>query len=201
MNYRVILQAALFIVFSIFCVEGLANDEIDMVQKLGIKEEVVKLDSLISRKVKKNHYLSQFGDLRHVHIFVLSFSDDEKIITKKNWLDYSFLDDLRPNYFRIRNKRFGKKYLKTLTYLVDKNGYRISVFINGFFYMCASEMPKDLLNEEKNLFMFLGSFDPQLKKIDSGYYIVLKDNKLYGFDDWSDNENLVPLETYVKQRF
>ena len=39
--------------------------------------------------------------------------------------------------------------------------------------MCASEMPKDLLNEEKNLFMFLGSFDPQLKKIDSGYYIVV----------------------------
>ena len=50
MNYREIIQAALFIVFSIFCVEGLANDEIDMVQKLGIKEEVVKLGSpVISR--------------------------------------------------------------------------------------------------------------------------------------------------------
>ena len=69
MNYRKIKQAVLFLVFSIFCVEGLANDEIDMVQKLGIKEEVVKLDSLISRKVKKNHYLSQFGELRHVHSF------------------------------------------------------------------------------------------------------------------------------------
>ena len=83
MNYREIIQASLFIVFSIFCVEGLANDEIDMVQKLGIKEEVVKLDSLISRKVKKNHYLSQFGELRHVH----SYGQD-MYTNKIKWEEY-----------------------------------------------------------------------------------------------------------------
>ena len=184
-------------VLYLFCIGVYAQETVDMVAKLGIKEDVEKLESLVARKVQKNTLLNQSGKLKQIHVFKLKICCDEKKITENEWLDYSFLNYLRPEYVRIKEKRFGfkKKYLHAYTYLVNADGYRLDVCIGGRFYSCASVMPKELLSVDKNGFIF---FMSSLDSRKTGYkYVVVKDNHLYGFDDFSDCNTLIPWNTYI----
>ena len=180
-----------------------AQDTINMVAKLGIQDDIAKLESLVVRKMKKYDLLDDYRNYRLIHVFKLKICCDEKEVTKKEWLDYSFLNYLKPEYIKIKEKRFGfrKKYLHTCTFLVNSNGYRFDAFIGGRFYMCASDFPKDLLSSDKNVFIFMSGFDPSLRESIRSEYVVVKDNKLYGFKDFSDCETLIPWDTYISRKF
>ena len=183
-----------------------AQDTIDMVAKLGIQDDIAKLESLVVRKMKKYDLSDDYRNYRLIHVFKLKICCDEKEITKKDWLDYSFLNYLKPEYVWIKEKRFGfrKKYLYTYTFLVNPKGYISDVFIGGRFYLCASDVPKDLLSNDNNIFIFMSGWLPSLHESKRDEYVVVKNNKLYGFKDYSDCSDcktLIPWDTYISRKF
>jgi hypothetical protein len=186
------------------CLETGAQNTIDMVNKLGIKEDIEKLEKLVARKVNNDNFMRQFGELRQVHVFRLSMCHSGNTLTKNDWLNYSFLNYLKPNFVSIKEKIFGKKtrYLDAHTFLVSPDGYSIAVYVTGHkvFYLSAREMPKDLMTDD-NLFIFMSSFDPCGCETNRSEYVVVKDNKLYGFRDFSDYEELIPWDTYLKGKY
>ena len=194
-------KAFLALVLYLCCIGVYAQATIDIVAKLGIKEDIEKLESLVARKVKNDDLLKDMENLRQIHVIKLKKSRNSRNLTRKEWMDYSFLDFLKPEYVKVREKVFGKKkkYLCARTYLVTSDGYRLDAYITGSknFYSCASVMPKDLLSLDKNDLIFMSSFDPNLYRPNFSEYVVVKDNVLYGFDDFSDCDKLIPWETYI----
>lgn len=194
----------LALVLYLCCIGVYAQKSMDIAAKLGIKEDIEKLESLVSRKVKNDNLLKDYENLRQIHVIILKKRRNSRPLTKKDWMDYSFLDFLEPEYVKVREKPFGekRKYLRAYTYLVTSDRYRLATYITGSktFYLCASDMPKDLLSLGKNDLIFMSSFDPNLCEYNFYEYVVVKDNVLYGFDDFSDCDKLIPWETYVSSK-
>lgn len=200
-----ILKKAFFaFVLYICCIGIYAQKTMDMVSKLGIKEDIEKLESLVVRRAKKKGLLKDYKNLRQIHVIILKKRCDGRNLTKKDWMDYSFLNFLEPEYVKVREKFWGKKkkYLYAYTFLVTSDKYRLDEYITGFkyFYSCAGVMPKDLLSLDKNDLIFMSSNDPNLYESNFREYVVVKDNVLYGFDDFSDCDKLIPWETFVSSK-
>ncbi|MCR5395320.1 MAG: hypothetical protein K6E86_08000 [Bacteroidales bacterium] len=205
MKESIFLKAFLALVLHLCYIGVFAQAPIDMAAKLGIKEDIEKLDSLVVRKLKKDNLLKDFDNLRQIHVIILRKRRNSRNLTKKDWMDYSFLDFLEPEYVKVREKKIGKKkkYLYALTFLFTLDGHRLEEYTTGlnYFNLCASDMPKDLLSLDKNDLIFTSSFDPNLYELNKREYVVIKDNVLYGFEDFSDCEKLIPWETYISSKY
>jgi hypothetical protein len=177
------------------------EEVIDLVNRLGIREDIEKLDSLVARKARKLGYMNQFKELTWFHFFKLTLSDPQKELTKKDWLDYSFLNYLKPRYFRMKGKLYGRKYLDAHTFLVDKKrGLFLADFERGHFYVGAREMPNVLMSTD-NTFIFMCSSDLQFRTLTRNRYIIVNENKFYVFIDSeyrNSSKELIPWDIYVK---
>ena len=194
-------KAFLTFVLYLCCIGAYAQKPMGIVAKLGIKEDIEKLESLVVRRAKKKGLLKDYQNLRQIHVIKLKKRCDSRNLTRKDWMDYSFLNFLEPEYVKVREKFWGKrkKYLYAYTFLVTSDRYRLDEYTTGsnHFNSCASNMSKDLLSLDKNDLIFMSSFDPNLCKSNSSEYIVVKDNALYGFDDFSNCDKLIPWETFI----
>ena len=186
------------------CVNVCAQETIDMVEKFGLKNDIVKLEQYVLRKVReRGSYWNEIENLRQVHVFRFVKSNPFYKIKIQDWEDYSFLEHITPKYVEFRETVNGKKYrlLDAYTYLVDKkNNMRIDVCKTGHtpLYSCASEMPMELMHDENNFIIF-STFYGQFEQICTGQYIVVRNNKLYGFTDWQENKALIPWEKFLDE--
>ena len=56
----------------------------------------------------------------------------------------------------------------------------------------------ELMHDENNFIIF-STFYGQFEQICTGQYIVVRNNKLYGFTDWQENKALIPWEKFLDE--
>lgn len=187
--YKVIgMKKFLIIILTLFCIQTYSQSLTDLVMKFDLKEDMVKRDELLKRRIKNNHFFDTEGELKCVHVYQFEVTDPIVLPTRQNWLDGSILDYIKPKYIHVREKRFGRKkrYLDGYTFIVRKDGTWIANYRGYELYLHNfGRMPQALLNND--VFMFNASWDQQFQRSKTGTCIIVGEDKLYFWDDdWNE---------------
>ena len=206
-NYRMNFFRAILFGFFLLSTNATAQQLVNIVEKFDLQKDIEALDDYIDQRIQKDTFMTKFGSLRKVHIFEMERSDRKKILTKNEWFNGSFLNYLKPCYVKSPEKINGKKqrYLYAHTFLVDSMGISVAVYVTGDtnFYMDGRTFPQELCSEQ-NTFVFWGGWDFQLKNVAKSYYMIIRDNELYCFDEMAETQGLIPWGKYIevmKQRY
>ena len=173
----------IFIVLS--CFQNLlhSQDTINMIDKLHIKNEFKELEDRIEYLVRKDKIVSKTEEIQQVHIFFLKntlFSIPNYKADKEEYLNGSFLQYLKPNYYKISPQRLWQKkknYLDTSTYIMDIKGNLIAtgdarlVSIAFASYSLMIKTAKFLFEKKFDFVFYMGGI--------YGYFITIKEGKLY----------------------
>ncbi len=126
-------QLILIIVFIHYFGVGIsAQPKIDMIEKLGIQEDIISLEMEITKLIKKHPKLSKMQGLKQYHVFWLSI--DSKNGKKSELCDNSFLDKLKPSYVEL-GCIFKEKFLNAKTFVVDSTGNLVGIGSVGAAYV------------------------------------------------------------------
>ena len=173
----------IFIVLS--CFQNLlhSQDTINMIDKLHIKNEFKELEDRIEYLVRKDKIVSKTEEIQQFHIFFLKntlFSIPNYKADKEEYLNGSFLQYLKPNYYKISPQRLWQKrenYLDTSTYIIDIKGNLIAigdarlVSIAFASYSLMIKTAKFLFEKKFDFVFYMGGI--------YGYFITIKEGKLY----------------------
>ena len=161
-----------------------AQDSINMVNILNIKQEIESLEHRITGLIKKNPALSKIQGLRQYHILFL-YSPSQR---KEDFYDYSFLYHLETDYYFIRSNllfRKKKKFIKASTFITDSIGNLIAtgdarhiVTFNKRSYLALPnvKMAKMFFDKDIDFAFYLAS------PYSMDYVIGLKKNNLYALE-------------------
>ncbi len=173
----------IFIVLS--CFQNLlhSQDTINMIDRLHIKRELKELEGRIEYLVRKDKIVSKTEEIQQFHIFFLKntlFSIPNYKADKEEYLNGSFLQYLKPNYYKISPQRLWQKkknYLDTSTYIMDIKGNLIAtadaslVSIAFASYSLMIKTAKFLFEKKFDFVFYMGGI--------YGYFITIKEGKLY----------------------
>ena len=172
----------IFIVLS--CFQNLlhSQDTINMIDRLHIKRELKELEGRIEYLVRKDKIVSKTEEIQQFHIFFLKntlFSIPNYKADKEEYLNGSFLQYLKPNYYKISPQRLWQKkknYLDTSTYIMDIKGNLIAtadaslVSIAFASYSLMIKTAKFLFEKKFDFVFYMGGI--------YGYFITIKKSKL-----------------------
>jgi len=179
MHYRGII----FIIFIYSQGFLYSQDTINMIDKLHIKNEFKELEDRIEYLVRKDKIVSKTEEIQQFHIFFLKntlFSIPNYKADKEEYLNGSFLQYLKPNYYKISPQRLWQKkknYLDTSTYIMDIKGNLIAtadaslVSIAFASYSLMIKTAKFLFEKKFDFVFYMGGI--------YGYFITIKEGKLY----------------------
>ena len=173
----------IFIVLS--CFQNLlhSQDTINMIDRLHIKRELKELEGRIEYLVRKDKIVSKTEEIQQFHIFFLKntlFAIPNYKADKEEYLNGSFLQYLKTNYYKIRSERLWQKrknYLDTSTYIIDIKGNLIAtgdarlVSIAFASYSLMIKTAKFLFEKKFDFVFYMGGI--------YGYFITIKEGKLY----------------------
>ena len=173
----------IFIVLS--CFQNLlhSQDTINMIDRLHIKRELKELEGRIEYLVRKAKIVNETEEIQQFHIFFLKntlFAIPNYKADKEEYLNGSFLQYLKPNYYKISSERLWQKrknYLDTSTYIIDIKGNLIAtgdarlVSIAFASYSLMIKTAKFLFEKKFDFVFYMGGI--------YGYFITIKEGKLY----------------------
>ena len=173
----------IFIVLS--CFQNLlhSQDTINMIDRLHIKRELKELEGRIEYLVRKAKIVNETEEIQQFHIFFLRntlFAIPNYKADKEEYLNGSFLQYLKPNYYKISPQRLWQKkknYLDTSTYIMDIKGNLIAtadaslVSIAFASYSLMIKTAKFLFEKKFDFVFYMGGI--------YGYFITIKEGKLY----------------------
>ena len=108
MHYRGII----FIIFIYSQGFLYSQDTINMIDRLHIKRELKELEGRIEYLVRKDKIVSKTEEIQQFHIFFLKntlFAIPNYTADKEEYLNGSFLQYLKPNYYKISPQRLWQK--------------------------------------------------------------------------------------------
>lgn len=196
------MKRILIIILALFSLEMYSQNLTNLVIKFDLKEDMIKRDQLIEKRIKNNHYFDTMGELKRVHVYKFILSDSNVLPTRQDWLDGSILNFIKPQYIHVREKRFGikKRYLDGYTYIVRQDGMWIANYCGYNLYLHNfGQMPQTLLNDE--VFMFNASWDPQFQRSKNGTCIIVGEDKLYFWDEDRNGVGYLDDRDTCKQDF
>ena len=179
MHYRGII----FIIFIYSQGFLYSQDTINMIDRLHIKRELKELEGRIEYLVRKDKIVSKTEEIQQFHIFFLKntlFAIPNYKADKEEYLNGSFLQYLKPNYYKIRPQRLWQKKkndLDTSTYRMDIKGHLIAtadatlVSIAFASYSLMIKTAKFLFEKKFDFVFYMGGI--------YGYFITIKEGKLY----------------------
>ena len=191
----------IFIVLS--CFQNLlhSQDTINMIDRLHIKRELKELEGRIEYLVRKDKIVNENEEIQQFHIFFLKntlFSIPNYKADKEEYLNGSFLQYLKPNYYKISPQRLWQKrknYLDTSTYIIDIKGNLIAtgdarlVSIAFASYSLMIKTAKFLFEKKFDFVFYMGGI--------YGYFIAIKESKLYVISDFSGEIEMYEWEYFV----
>ena len=191
----------IFIVLS--CFQNLlhSQDTINMIDRLHIKRELKELEGRIEYLVRKDKIVSKTEEIQQFHIFFLKntlFAIPNYKADKEEYLNGSFLQYLKPNYYKISPQRLWQKrknYLDTSTYIMDIKGNLIAtgdarlVSIAFASYSLMIKTAKFLLEKKFDFVFYMGGI--------YGYFITIKEGKLYVINTFGGEIEVYEWEYFV----
>ncbi len=183
------------------------------------KDEIEEYEKYLLKLIRKHPSYRKYSNLKQLHFFNLK-SKDERLFTKEEYLDYSFLNHLK--FIRYTQKRswFKKDMLfSTDTYLFTPEGEPVGHIRFGlvepldWLRMLNVDDLGRLVAEKKISFAFCGGsrqsiYTSEAFGIGAGELYCVIDNKIYlleNFDlmnpDYLEDRNLrlTLLEDFIEQ--
>ena len=193
----------LFIFITLICSQSFlySQDTINMIDRLHIKNEFKELEDRIEYLVRKAKIVNENEEIQQFHIFFLKntlFGIPNYKADKEEYLDGSFLQYLKPNYYKISPQRLWQKrkdYLDTSTYIMDIKGNLIAtgdarlVSIAFASYSLMIKTAKFLFEKKFDFVFYMGGI--------YGYFIAIKESKLYVISDFSGEIEMYEWEYFV----
>jgi len=174
-----------------------AQEKIDMVKMLNIKEDIVLLENRITNLIKKSK-IAEMQGLKQFHVFCLF--GGYNINNEEKYKDDSFLNYLKlSDYYVLSNKtKFRKKnkekYLKTFTYITDSTGNfvargdAISIYVPFILCQEYNDFSKMFYDNEIDFAFCMGQL---------GRYFIIKDNEIYVIKFSKEELKIYTLSEYV----
>ena len=178
-----------------------SQDTINMIDRLHIKRELKELEGRIEYLVRKDKIVSKTEEIQQFHIFFLKntlFAIPNYTADKEEYLNGSFLQYLKPNYYKISPQRLWQKrknYLDTSTYIMDIKGNLIAtgdarlVSIAFASYSLMIKTAKFLLEKKFDFVFYMGGM--------YGYFITIKEGKLYVINTFGGEIEVYEWEYFV----
>ena len=178
-----------------------SQDTINMIDRLHIKRELKELEGRIEYLVRKDKIVSKTEEIQQFHIFFLKntlFAIPNYTADKEDYLNGSFLQYLKPNYYKISPQRLWQKrknYLDTSTYIMDIKGNLIAtgdarlVSIAFASYSLMIKTAKFLLEKKFDFVFYMGGI--------YGYFITIKEGKLYVINTFGGEIEVYEWEYFV----
>ena len=193
----------LFIFITLICSQSFlySQDTINMIDRLHIKNEFKELEDRIEYLVRKAKIVNENEEIQQFHIFFLKntlFGIPNYKADKEEYLNGSFLQYLKPNYYKINPQRLWQKrkdYLDTSTYIMDIKGNLIAtgdarlVSIAFASYSLMIKTAKFLFEKKFYFVFYMGGI--------YGYFIAIKESKLYVISDFSGEIEMYEWEYFV----
>ncbi len=193
----------LFIFITLICSQSFlySQDTINMIDRLHIKNEFKELEDRIEYLVRKAKIVNENEEIQQFHIFFLKntlFGIPNYKADKEEYLNGSFLQYLKPNYYKINPQRLWQKrkdYLDTSTYIMDIKGNLIAtgdarlVSIAFASYSLMIKTAKFLFEKKFDFVFYMGGI--------YGYFIAIKESKLYVISDFSGEIEMYEWEYFV----
>lgn len=129
MSYKIILTITLFLFYN-----NLFSQTKEVVDSLNLKSEIELLNNEINDLIQKDNCFSKLKGLRFLNVIWMNYDGEPK---KEDFLNYSFLKKLRPNYYAQKSLFKKKKYLDAHTLICDSTGCLVGV-TNGRYIFHAS---------------------------------------------------------------
>ena len=169
-----------------------------IIDNLNLREDVTILNHKILNLIKKDNFLSELQGLKIYHVFWL-YSEDEDKLRKENFLNHSFLSNLKPSFFSQKSWFVNKKYLQTDAYISDSSGKLIAKTDGRIIYYTAKYKKNHFQNDTELINMFYKN------EIDfvfyMGYigdtYIGIKGKDLFVLKASNNAVKIYPLEEFV----
>ena len=185
----------LFIFITLICSQSFlySQDTINMIDRLHIKNEFKELEDRIEYLVRKAKIVNENEEIQQFHIFFLKntlFGIPNYKADKEEYLNGSFLQYLKPNYYKINPQRLWQKrkdYLDTSTYIRDIKGNLIATG-DARLVSIAFASYSLMIKTAKFLFEKKGIY---------GYFIAIKESKLYVISDFSGEIEMYEWEYFV----
>ncbi|MDR1614422.1 MAG: hypothetical protein LBS26_02525 [Campylobacteraceae bacterium] len=199
--HRYVIQTTIIIYFGM-CSFSFAQENTNMIKILNIEQDIVSLENRITDLIKKKPAIANIQGLRQFHILLLGFSDYNKVeIKKEDYLDYSFLYQLRQSYYHLgSNSLFAKKkkYLSTITLVTDSTGNLVAtsdarlVHIAPVFDQKDIELAKMFFDKEIDFILWLET--PHITR----YMVGIKDNNLYALERTKEGLKIYSWDEFMK---
>ena len=127
------MRFSIFLYIFAFCMLTYSQDRICFIDSLDFcKDEIEKLERYNLRMLRKNPVYRKYPNLKQLHFFWLN-NKSNCLITKEEYLDYSFLKKLQ--FFRERRKNSWFRYnlsLYAITFLFTPEGKPVGIVNAGF---------------------------------------------------------------------
>jgi uncharacterized C2H2 Zn-finger protein len=153
-----------------------AQDNINIIDIVNLKQDMVILENRITTLIAKTVEIASIPNLHLFHIFLLDCIDCDTL-KRDNYIDKSFLHYVNKGHYHIGRGKSEKKYLKALTLIVDSVGNVV-----GSADAFGVSRGSNSSNEELAQLFFKSEIDfafylsvPFTMK----YYIGVKKDKLY----------------------
>ena len=172
------------------------GDSIDMIKILNIKQDIISLETVIAKQIKKQPKIADIQGLRQFHILFLGVDTDFNI-EKSSYLDYSFLSHLHGVYYGKK-----EKFLDTKTLITDSSGNLVATTIQ-YVYVQQTQSPDSYMAKIAKM-LFDGEIDCafMLGIPHTGQYLVgAKGPDLYGIDDSPQNFKVYPWNEFIESHF
>ena len=198
MHYRGII----FIIFIYSQGFLYSQDTINMIDKLHIKNEFKELEDRIEYLVRKAKIVNETEEIKQFHIFLSNntlFDIPNYKADKEDYLNGSFLQFLKPNYYDIKPQglfKKNKKYLQTYAYITNSKGELIAT--GDVRFVSNSRAYKSYPTEiEFAKLLFDKKFDFMFSMGILSHYICIKDNKLYVISNFWNGIEMYGWEKFV----
>ena len=198
MHYRGII----FIIFIYSQGFLYSQDTINMIDKLHIKNEFKELEDRIEYLVRKAKIVNETEEIKQFHIFLSNntlFDIPNYKADKEDYLNGSFLQFLKPNYYDIKPQglfKKNKKYLQTYAYITNSKGELIAT--GDVRFVSNSRAYKSHPREiEFAKLLFDKKFDFMFSMGILSHYICIKDNKLYVISNFWNGIEMYGWEKFV----
>lgn len=176
------------ILTTIFICSGMcsyAQENINMIEILNIKQDIVSLENRITDLIQKNSEIANVKGVQQFHIFWLG--NVENNLKKEDYLDHSFLYKLDYSHYHLgANSLFkkGRKYIRTTTLITDSIGNLVAkgdarlVHVSTVFDPNDAKLAKMFFDKEIDFVFRIGRTFTR--------YVGIKGSTLYALEATKD---------------
>ncbi|MEN6502030.1 MAG: hypothetical protein ABFC55_06600 [Tenuifilaceae bacterium] len=180
-----------------FGINSFSQNEMNMMDKLNIRQDLSVVNNRITRLLNKDPYFSKTQGVKLFHIFWLTYQGEFR---KEDFLNQSFLNKLVPSYYTQKTLFGKKKYLATQVFISDSTGHLIATSDGRAIYSAVKYKNTYTQGDLNLLRIFYKSemdFIFYIELTSGDTYFGTKGKDIYVLKQSNEELKIYPLEEFI----